>query len=345
MMELSERSEILHDYFSIAISFQNNYISISGASRNCCNANREIGRIGEVEGSLVKSFSAYIICQLPDQPEWRIDRLKIFIRQLRWWLKFTSVRIHLRLANWTDAELVRIQEITHSAPARITFEVRDPQALILHRIECLQALYSSEYDWGIMMDDDAVLYDTHHNSGSRLFEEIAANGSDAYAGVDVFFPINPAKHGFNKAWNEDPYLYGRHHVFRLNLDLKGSLFVVRNFIKDGRPPILPDANFQSHGEDTLFATEAVRRNYTVFECWNMVLRELPARSHFGSDPVLRLVSMEAGNEEIARMYRSFGLRMTAGSHLLDKEEFQRRCWGEKPKTIVVEKPTRASIAN
>lgn len=302
-------------------------------------------RAGEVEGSEEKSFAAYIVCQLPDRPEWRQERLENFIQQIRWWLSFTSARIHLRLANWKDAELVGIQEITHSAPARITFEGCDPQALILHRIECLQALYSSEFDWGIMMDDDAVLYDTHHNSGSRLFGEMAANGRDAYAGVDVFFPINPAKHGFNKIWSGDPYLYERHHVFRMNLDLKGSLFIVRNFVKDGRPPILPDANFQSHGEDTLFATEAVRRNCTVFECWNMVLRELPAPSHFGSDPVLRLVSMEAGNEKIARMYSNVGLRMATGSHLLDREEFKRRCWGEKPKTIAVEKPTRLSITD
>ncbi len=47
----------------------------------------------------------------------------------------------------------------------------EPSAALIHnRIECLKAFYASDYDWGIMMDDDAVLYDQpQHNSAWNCF--------------------------------------------------------------------------------------------------------------------------------------------------------------------------------
>ena len=192
-----------------------------------------------------------------------------------------------------------------------------------------------------MMDDDAILYDEHHNSGSEIFAEMAANGPDAYRGLDVFFPIFPRKHGFNAEWAKDRDLFENNHVFRRNLDLKGSMFIVRNFLKKGRTPVLPRSDFLLHGEDTLFAVEAVAKGCTVMECWNIVLKELTARSHFERGGG-RKEAMREGNAKIAELYQEQGLSLAPGKHLLETREFKRRSWGGKPTRIVV--PKRATSA-
>ena len=282
-------------------------------------------------------FGGYIVSHLPNDPRWRSKRKANFERQLRWWLSRTSVRMHVYLENWQDREisdleaatnLAAIGEIIHRVPAR---------PLILNRIACLQDFYASDFDWGVMMDDDAILYDPGYNSGSALFAEMGRNGVGAYRGVDVLFPANPAKYGFNSVWAANPRLYADHHVSRRDLDLKGSMFVLRNFTKQGRRPVLPNPNFAMHGEDTLFAIEAAASGYTVMRCWNVVLKELNAPSHFGSGTA-RKQAMAAGNQQIASLYGHVGLKMATGKHTLNRTEFLRRMWGLKAKTVVVPKP-------
>lgn len=206
-------------------------------------------------------LAAYIVCYLPDAAEHRVKRRLNLNKQLRWWRLMTDIPVHVFASNWTTLGLTTDPELALLTQHGGSVTVVPPQPLILNRIACLSALYASEHRWGIMMDDDAILYDgAAYNSGAAFFSEMARNAPADYGDVDVFFPINPAKlPGQNQIWQRAPTLYTDNHVFEPNYDLKGSMFVVRNFRLDGRPQILPPASHRLHGEDTLFAIEAISK--------------------------------------------------------------------------------------
>ncbi|KQO59599.1 hypothetical protein ASF22_08145 [Methylobacterium sp. Leaf87] len=259
------------------------------------------------------------------------------------------MQLHLRLSGWSQADLDSFELDYAGCLARArklggSVNLVPGAILILNRIECLKAFYASDYDWGIMMDDDAVLYEkAQHNSAWRLFPEMAKNGQAAYAEVDVFFPNNPGKPGggFNAKYVEDPALYAENHVFERNPDLKGSMFIVRNFRKARRHEVLPDPSFTIHGEDTLFATEAIKRGCTVMKCWNINLKELVGErdSHFGGG---RFTAMREAHVRIAEMYKGDGLRMRKpydqSSKTLERKEFYAKCWKARPTKWTTPKP-------
>lgn len=285
-------------------------------------------------------FAAFICSYMPDDAVHASMRQGNLVRQLAWWRRMTDMPVSVIASNWQDRrlelcdELQRIQE-------RGGKIIRTPaQPLIANRIHALQALYASGADWGVIMDDDAVLYDSPaHNSGAAFFAEMALNGTEAYSEVDVFFPINPQKIGFNPIWRKDPILFRDNHVFVRNHDLKGSLFVVRNFPKFGRPPVYPPADFLLHGEDILFAVEALANGCTVMRCNNTVLKEFSSVSHFGAD---RVANMRVGVERMVELYGNHGLRRSSvkgRGHLLDRTELVRRSGRNHPKQIVVAKPS------
>lgn len=288
-------------------------------------------------------FGAYIVSFLPSEPSFAEKRLEKFDEQLSWWRQMTDIPINVVLSGWSDDDVAGFNELQWLAE-RGGKIVRRPSAPLIHnRIEALRQLYASNFDWGIMMDDDAILFDgPKYNSGAAFFAEMARHASDAYADVDVFFPINPRKRpGFSPIWKKDPDAFRDKHVFQKSFDLKGSMFLVRNFPKFDRSPILPQDNFLLHGEDTLFAIEALAKGRTVFRCGNIILKELTSESHFEKD---RTERMKEGAEEMAKMYRTRGLRMstTEGKHhLLDRKEFERQCCPNHPERVTVPKPQPA----
>lgn len=276
-------------------------------------------------------FGGYIVSFLPDDLRFRKRRRDNLARALQWWLDKTSVPITILTSNWKPADVTLIGLDVDLS--RVTVVELPPQPLILNRIAALETFYSSAHDWGVMLDDDALLYDgPQHNRGPRLFVEMASNGIAAYDGIDVFFPINPQKIGFGPIYRDDPNLYLNHHVFKRNIDLKGSMFVVRNFRKQNKKIVLPDATFTLHGEDRYFALEAVKLGYSVMRCENIVLREFGSPSHFGAN---RTQQMKIGYSHLATMYQAQGLSMRPGSHLHDLSAFWRNCWGSKPTQVVI----------
>lgn len=302
-----------------------------------------------VAAEVTKQFGAFITSfRATDDNKWR-KRRKAFAQQITTWLDNTDVQLHFRLSGWGQKDLDSFELDYAGCLARaqkLGGSVKlVPGAMLIHnRIECLKAFYTSDYDWGIMMDDDAVLYEkVQHNSAWRLFPEMAKNGQAAYAEVDVFFPNNPGKPGggFNVKYAADPQLYAGNHVFERNPDLKGSMFIVRNFRKAGRHEVLPDPSYTIHGEDTLFATEAIKRGCTVMKCWNINLKELVGErdSHFGGG---RSTAMREAHVRIAEMYKGDGLRMRKpddqSSKTLERKEFYANCWKARPTKWTTPKP-------
>ena len=298
---------------------------------------------------VAQQFGAFITSyRPPDEAKWKKRRAK-FAEQLRVWLDEADVPLHLRLSGWNQADADAFNAEFNDVLGEVVefngaYQIV-PGALLIHnRIECLKDFYASEFDWGIMMDDDAVLYDkAQHNSGWNFFPEMAENGPAAYPEVDVFFPNNPGKPGggFGPKYREDPQLYAGNHVFDRNPDLKGSMFVVRNFRKAKRHEVLPDTNYLIHGEDTLFATEAIKQGCTVMKCWNINLKELVGErdSHFAQS---RVKAMREAHMRIAEMYAADGLRMKnpddEDSKTLERKDFYANCWKARPTKWSTPKP-------
>jgi len=333
-----------------------------------------------------QQFGAYITCYRPkDDLKWA-KRFSNFKKQLTWWATKTDVSIYLNLSGWKYKEFEdfindKTPEMRKALKRVVDYDYNPKEQLLINnRIKCLEKFYNSDHRWGIILDDDAVLSDdAHHNSSWRIFAEMAVNGPDHYKGVDVFFPINPQK----SAWQKDvngietvktavdgvttktraftkPQNFERHrlnHVFTTNTDLKGSMFVVRNFRKEGRPEVLPDASYTLHGEDTYFAMLAISMGYSVRRCNNMILNEftLPKDSHFGL-PTERTDKMREGNKRLVEIFGDWGLRMkqpgdryyqsvnketaevTENDHLLFKDDFILKCLGEEPQPLDRPKP-------
>ncbi|OJY74995.1 hypothetical protein [Rhizobium sp. 60-20] len=285
------------------------------------------------------AFGAFITSYLPDNAEHRKSRKFDFEWQLEWWRRMTAIPIHVVASNWTDEEVTASKELGLLAEHGGGITRAGPRILIENRIDCLKLLYASDFDWGIIMDDDAVLMQTEsHNSSYRLFAEMAANGKAAYDGVDVFAPIYGRKVPFRKELNAIGNPYANNHVFNKSTDLKGSMIVVRNFEKEGRNPLLPDPSFRTHGEDTYLVLQAVSLGYSTMTCWNMVLEELSGESTFANGDDDRTEKMREGHELLVEKFGQFGLRMKPGSHTLDKKKFETFCWGAKRKQIKVRKP-------
>ncbi|MGV1957785.1 hypothetical protein ACQZ5G_14780 [Agrobacterium sp. 22-214-1] len=286
-----------------------------------------------------RAFGAFITSCLPDDAEHRADRKFDFEWQLEWWRRMTDIPVHVIASNWTDKEVATSKELTLLSEHGGDITRVGPRILIENRIDCLKRLYASDFDWGIIMDDDAVLMQAEsHNSSYRLFAEMAANGKDAYDGVDVFAPIYGRKVPFSKELNAPGSPYANHHVFKKSTDLKGSMIVVRNFEKEGRKPLLPDPSFHTHGEDTYLVLQAVSLGYSTMTSWNMVLEELSGESTFANGDDDRTEKMRKGHEQLVARFGQFGLRMKAGSHSLDKRDFETACWRDKLKRIEVAKP-------
>lgn len=284
------------------------------------------------------AFGAFITSFLPDDVEHRADRKFDFEWQLEWWRRMTDIPVHVIASNWTDGEIATSKELGLLAEHGGGITRVGPSILIENRIDCLKQLYASDFDWGIIMDDDAVLMQQEsHNSSYRLFAEMAANGKDAYDSVDVFAPIYGRKAPFSKELNAPANPYANNHVFKKNTDLKGSMIVVRNFEKEGRKPLLPDPSFRTHGEDTYLVLQAISLGYSTMTSWNMILEELSGESTFASGDDERTEKMREGHEQLVAKFGQLGLRMKTGSYSLDKKEFETRYWGAKPKRIEVPK--------
>lgn len=292
-----------------------------------------------IPSSSGRVFGAFITSFMPDDAELKAARKFNFEWQLEWWRRMTDIPVHVIASNWVDEEVAASTELDRLSDHGGSIIRVGPRILIENRIECLNQLYASDFDWGIIMDDDAVLMQAeNHNSSYRLFAEMAANGISAYDGVDLFAPIYGRKAPFNDELNGAGNPYADNHVFKKSTDLKGSMIVVRNFAKEGKALLLPDPNFRCHGEDTYLTLKAVSMGYSPMTSWNMVLEELAGDSTFATTDDDRTEKMREGHERLVSEFGHLGLRMKPNSHALDKRELEKRFLGGMAKQVSVPKP-------
>lgn len=281
------------------------------------------------------AFALYIVSFLDTQDAAkRAARLAVHNEQLDNWLAHSTMPIHVVAMNYHD------EDKRHHP--RITYLDREALPTAAARTVAFEHFYASDAEWMVMADNDSWLYrDAQHNSAYQLFDEMAAQ-LERYRRIGVFFPINPQKSPFTELLADD--LHSTNHVFRTAMDLKGSLFCVRNFRKAGEAELWPDTRF-TWCEDGKLAFDAVALGHPVMRCENIVLLEkgLGSSSYAGVD-VDRKPMMREANLRIAEQYHHTGLEMQTGdrAHLLDYDKWVRRnIMGSK--SLVV--PKSVSAAN
>ncbi len=294
-----------------------------------------------------RAFGAFITSYLPDDTDHRKNRKFDFEWQLEWWRRMTDIPVHVIASNWTDEEVAASKELGLLADHGGSIIRQPAQSITRNRNLCLSELYASDFDWGIVMDDDAVLMQAeNHNSSYRLFAEMAANGKSAYEGVDLFQPIFGRQMPFNKKYNAANAPYADNHVFERNSNLKGTMIVVRNFAKESREPLFLPEEFRFVGEDTYLTLLAISKDYAPMTCWNLILDELGGESHFAMTDADRTDKMREGHQKLVEVFGQDGLRMSGdGSHKLDKSNFTGKFWGAKKQTVTVPKALSSNAAS
>ncbi|UXT49613.1 hypothetical protein FY136_10325 [Agrobacterium tumefaciens] len=294
-----------------------------------------------------RAFGAFITSYLPDDTDHRKNRKFDFEWQLEWWRRMTDIPVHVIASNWTDEDVAASNELG-MLPEHGGSIIRQPaQSIAQNRNLCLSELYASDFDWGIVMDDDAVLMQAeNHNSSYRLFAEMAANGKTAYEGVDLFQPIFGRQIPFNKKYRAENNPYADNHVFERSTNLKGTMIIVRNFAKEAREPLFLPQEFGFVGEDTYLTLEAISKGYAPMTCWNLILEELGGESHFAMTDAERTEKMREGHQKLVEVFGPDGLRMSSnGSHKLDKNDFTGKFWGTKKKTVTIPKVLSPNAAS
>lgn len=273
------------------------------------------------------SFGAYIISFADNDPEKRKARFEVHNAQLDDWLAKTDINIHVVAMNYQPGD--------HHSDPRVIYHDTAPRKCSAARHEAFRLFYESDYDWGVIMDNDATLYsDVQHNSSYNLIKEMELD-LGRYKGVDVFFPINPAKAPFTEKLKDDDHQ--KMHVFERNLDLKGSMVFLRNFRKEGKACPMPDPNYD-WCEDGKLAIDVVMLGYSVMVCENIVLREQGlSSSSFATAEVDRKPDMKLANERIMNEVGA-GLVMSKTSpHLLDRKVWLKNNWKAPQVRVVANK--------
>lgn len=293
-----------------------------------------------------RAFGAFVTSYLPEEAAHKKSRMLDLSWQLEWWRRMTDIPVHVVASNWTDDDIAGVSELGRLTERGGRILRQPARSIAENRNLCLSELYASDFDWGIVMDDDAVLgAKSNHGSSYRLFAEMAANGKSAYEGIDLFQPIFGRQVPFNKKYQADGNLYADNHVFERSTNLKGTMVVVRNFVKEGREPLFLPTDFEFVGEDTYLTCEAISHGYAPMTCWNIVLEELGGESFFAMSDAERTEKMRQGHERLVEIFGQHGLRMSDdGTHKLKKNDFINKFWGEKKRSIAVPKahPSNAS---
>lgn len=150
------------------------------------------------------------------------------------------------------------------------------------RNQLLEQFYNSDQDYAVFADNDSILHSGVQHCDSRNFIELFRTISlEKLGSVDALFPINPANQPFNKTYQENPTLFADNLVFRRSTAFKGSWFILKNLKKFyGQELYYDQASFTDSqgkmigGEDVDFGLQMLKNNLGVYQCQNIILKEL-----------------------------------------------------------------------
>ena len=270
------------------------------------------------------SFAAYILSYADDDPAKRAARFKVHNEQLDEWIMRSRIPLHVLAMNYQPGD--------YRMNPRIIYHDLSPRRTSEARHAAFDLFYGGKAEWGIIMDNDATLYgQAQHNSSYGLIDQMSRQLSE-YRDIGLFSPVNPQKTPFT-ALLASP-VHQANHVFTRNMDLKGSMVLVRNFRAAREAEVWPDTTYD-WCEDGKLAMDAVALGHSVMRCENIVLRERGlGSSSFGAGAIDRKPFMQAAN---MRMVQEFGspLRMSQRyPHLLDRRAWLKATWKGATRKVV-----------
>lgn len=197
-------------------------------------------------------------------PEVRDKRWEMQVKQLDWLLDIDFIEsINVLAMEWTPEEIEKYKDVIN-----IIEMDKMPQGNARNFL--LAKFYNSNYDWGLFLDNDAVLYD--HMSGADYFQELCEVPQEALKDVDVIIPIDPRQEPFTADYLRNKDSVDNNLIFKTFPGMKTSFFIIKNFPKSGKEEQYFDESFTIL-EDYEKAIDLYYHGYAVYKSKNMVLKE------------------------------------------------------------------------
>lgn len=147
----------------------------------------------------------------------------------------------------------------------------------------LQTFYKTDEDFGLMLDDDSVLYsgDPKYADGNSFIEKMKDLPIEKFQHIDMFFPISPRHEPFSKFVADNKEKLEMNFYFEYSIRAKGSMIFLKNIKKHHDKEILISGERHRDetgtfvgGGDMYFAYECVFNGLGVYKCKNIILNDL-----------------------------------------------------------------------
>ena len=202
----------------------------------------------------------------------------------------------------------------------------------------LKEFYESDYMWGIIMDNDAGLYDHHLGYDIFLHMNLFYKEWDK---IDFWYPLDPRKEPFNHLYKEYPEIYKENLVFqRSPVTAKGTMFIIKNPKYSKKKPVLFSSKTSS--DDTEFVINCIKNKWNVYKCTSIILKELVDSSKHSTIYWLADLKERAKivSEEKINFAEKYGIDYTIrknGGVTLRSKSFIEKHVGKKNKDIIIPK--------
>lgn len=250
----------------------------------------------------------YIIAYHGNDPEAKAKRLDNHNNQIDWWLKYDAkLNIRILAQSYEDTDYYKHDRVTY-------ISIDEPVPPAQARNILLDEFYSSDEEWAIFADSDAILnlhpnFKHTHINICQIMRDYPSN----FNHIDLFWPHwdgRPGDGAFYDKFNNVDKDY-RHVDWdnELRFDrkfgsMKGTLFFLRNNEKC----IMMDTSFGFDngklvpGEDDEFAINMLMNGYGTYILRNIMLKEFTAPSTHAGAQNTRKEEMNKGDGIIRKKH-------------------------------------------
>lgn len=221
----------------------------------------------------------------------------------------------------------------------ITYEKQDkPAHWAIFKRRFLEHFYETDYEWGIIADNDAGLYD--HHLGYNIFRHMDLFPK-LWKNIDFWYPLDPRKEPFTHLWQKYPGFYKDNLIFvQTSLTTKGTMFVVKNPKYSGKKKVLFSA--ETSCDDTEFTINCIINGWNVYKCNSSVLKELVDSSEHSTISWLADIKERARIviEEKKLFAQRYGIPIKErknGGISFESKKFCQKYMKDVPKTIAIPK--------
>ena len=277
-----------------------------------------------------------------------LDRILIGIPSYFGWDEVRDIRFkaHQKQLNWIKElgikTIIYAQEYKkneYDPSPLITYEKhKKPQHWAIFKRKFLEYFYETDYEWGIIADNDAGLYD--HHLGYNIFKHMNMFPK-AWKDIDFWYPLDPRKEPFTHLWQKYPDIYTNNLVFvQTSLTTKGTMFVVKNPKYSGKKKVLFSA--ETSCDDTEFTINCIVNGWNVYKCNSSIMKELVNSSEHSTISWLSNINERARIviEEKKLFAQRYNIPITErrnGGISFKSKEFCKKYMKNVPKTIAIPK--------